>query len=49
VRQSDTELLSNLNRALAAIVANGTYDEIRGQYFDFDIMTTPKTATELYK
>lgn len=49
VRQSDTELLANLNAALEAIVANGTYDEIRSRYFDFDIMTTPKTATELYK
>lgn len=49
VRQSDTELLANLNKALAAIVANGTYDKIRSQYFDFDIMTTPNTATELYQ
>ncbi|HHS93961.1 MAG TPA: transporter substrate-binding domain-containing protein, partial [Rhodobacterales bacterium] len=40
VRQADTELLANLNAALEAIVANGTYDEIRGKYFDFDIMTT---------
>ncbi|HHS94243.1 MAG TPA: transporter substrate-binding domain-containing protein, partial [Rhodobacterales bacterium] len=49
VRQADTELPANLNAALEAIVANGTYDEIRGKYFDFDIMTTPKTASQLYK
>ncbi len=49
VRKSDTDLLARLNAAIDAIVADGTYDEIRSRYFDFDIMTTPKTASELYK
>ena len=49
VRQSDTELKDALNAALAKIVANGTYDRIRAEYFDFDIMTPPKFASELFQ
>lgn len=49
VRQDDAELLANLNTALAAIIANGTYEEIRNQYFEFDVMTEPKTASELFQ
>ena len=48
VRQADNDLRESLNTALAAIIANGTYDAIRANYFDFDVMTTPKTATELF-
>lgn len=49
VRQDDTELRMALNSALAAIVEDGTYEAIRAKYFDVDIMTEPKTATELFK
>jgi polar amino acid transport system substrate-binding protein len=49
VRQSDNALREALNTALATIVENGTYDDIRAKYFDFDIMTTPKTASELFQ
>jgi lysine-arginine-ornithine-binding protein len=37
VRQEDTELREQLNAAIAAIRDSGTYDEIAGKYFDFDI------------
>lgn len=48
VRHEDTELLESLNSALATIMENGTYAEIRDRYFDFDIMTKPKTTSEMY-
>ncbi|WP_170575923.1 transporter substrate-binding domain-containing protein [Ruegeria atlantica] len=48
VRQEDTELLAALNGAIEAIMANGTYAEIRDRYFDFDIMEKPKTTSEMY-
>lgn len=37
VRKGEDDLRSKLNDAIAAIRANGTYDEIRKKYFDFDI------------
>ena len=37
VRKEDTELLNALNTALAAILANGTYDEISARYFTSSI------------
>ncbi|WP_052261646.1 transporter substrate-binding domain-containing protein [Leisingera sp. ANG-M1] len=46
VRQDDTDLRDALNAALDAIVEDGTYDKIRGEYFAFDIMTQPKKASE---
>ena len=49
VRKEDEDLRLALNTALAAIVANGTYEKIRNQYFEFDIMTEPKRASELFK
>jgi len=49
VRKDDTELLAALDKAIAAIMANGTYAEIRARYFDFDIMAKPKTVSEFYK
>lgn len=49
VRKEDTELLEALNKAIAVIMANGTYEEIRANYFDFDIMVKPKTVSELYE
>jgi len=48
VRQDDDALRESLNAALAQITEDGTYDEIRARYFDFDIMTRPKTAGELF-
>ena len=48
VRQEDDALREDLDAALAEIVEDGTYDEIRARYFDFDIMTRPKTAGELF-
>jgi histidine transport system substrate-binding protein len=37
VRKSDVELREDLNKALATILANGTYERINKKYFDFDI------------
>ncbi len=37
VRHEDTSLLSRLNGALAAILANGTYERINARYFPFSI------------
>ncbi len=37
VRKGDTELRDKLSAAIDAIRENGTYDEIVGKYFDFDI------------
>lgn len=37
IRKGEDELREKFNAAIAAIRANGTYDEIRAKYFDFDI------------
>ncbi len=37
VRKGDSNLLNDLNRAIAAIKLNGTYNAINKKYFDFDI------------
>ncbi len=37
IRKGDTELTDKLNKAIAGIRADGTYDTIRKKYFDFDI------------
>jgi polar amino acid transport system substrate-binding protein len=37
VRKTSTELKEKLNKAIAAIRANGTYDAIAKKYFDFDV------------
>ena len=37
VRKQDAELKQKLDKALAAIRANGKYDELRKKYFDYDI------------
>jgi polar amino acid transport system substrate-binding protein/arginine/ornithine transport system substrate-binding protein len=37
VRKEDTELIERFNAAIDAIRADGTYDEVAGQYFDFDV------------
>lgn len=46
VRKGSDELLGRLNRALREILADGTYDEIRGQYFDHDIYGDRSTAAQ---
>jgi lysine-arginine-ornithine-binding protein len=52
VRKGNTALLGRLNQALRQILADGTYDEVRKQYFDYDIYhqgegdrVTPEAAT----
>jgi lysine-arginine-ornithine-binding protein len=37
VRKGEDDLRERLNAAIAAIRENGTYDEIRAKYFDYDI------------
>jgi len=37
LRKEDVELRDDLNKALATILANGTYARINKKYFDFDI------------
>jgi polar amino acid transport system substrate-binding protein len=37
VRKQDTELVERLNKAIAAIRADGTYEKINAKYFPFDI------------
>jgi len=37
LRKKDTELTEKFNKAIAGIREDGTYDEIRKKYFDFDI------------
>ncbi len=49
VRKGNEALLSKLNSGLEAIMANGTYEKIRKQYFDFDIMARPKSTTEYFR
>ncbi|WP_019954380.1 transporter substrate-binding domain-containing protein [Yoonia vestfoldensis] len=38
MRKGDNALRTRVNEALAAIMADGTYDEMASAYFDFDIM-----------
>jgi len=48
VRKNDADLLDKLNSAIDKIIADGTYTQIREQYFSFDIMTHPKKTSELF-
>lgn len=48
VRKDDAKLLGALNKAIEGIVADGTYNTIREQYFSFDIMTPPAKASQLF-
>lgn len=45
VRKGDDQLVARLNEALRRILADGTYDEIRSQYFDYDIYGARSSAT----
>lgn len=49
VRLDSGDLAERLNTALEAIMKNGTYDKIRQQYFDFDIMARPVNASAYLK
>jgi polar amino acid transport system substrate-binding protein len=42
VRQEDNELRENLNKALAEIIANGTYKAINDKYFTINVLTMKK-------
>ena len=37
MRKGDDALREKLNKAIAAIRANGTYKKIQDKYFDFDV------------
>ena len=37
IRKSDSDLQDKFNDAISAIRANGTYDDIQGRYFSYDI------------
>ena len=45
VRKGNAELVARLNQALREILADGTYAEIRTQYFDYDIYGSPRSTT----
>jgi arginine/ornithine transport system substrate-binding protein len=47
VRKGDHELLARLNQALRQIRADGTYEEIRTKYFDYDIYGDASVAQPL--
>lgn len=42
VRKGETELLARINKALAAILADGTYQKLQSKYFDFDVAPLQK-------
>ena len=37
IRKDDKNLVAAFNKALAAILANGTYKKINDKYFDFNV------------
>ena len=45
VRKDNVNLVERLNSSLETIMKNGTYDKIRQQYFDYDIMIRPVNAS----
>jgi lysine-arginine-ornithine-binding protein len=45
VRKGNSALLDNIDAALAAMLADGTYDRVRRRYFDYDIYGGPKPGT----
>jgi arginine/ornithine transport system substrate-binding protein len=44
LRKSDTALLAQINDALRAIRADGSYKKIQDKYFDFDVYGDPKSG-----
>jgi polar amino acid transport system substrate-binding protein/arginine/ornithine transport system substrate-binding protein len=44
IRKNEEELKTKINEALAAIMADGTYDQLASAYFDFDV--TPAGARD---
>ncbi|WP_417701509.1 transporter substrate-binding domain-containing protein [Pseudophaeobacter sp.] len=49
MRLEDENLQTRIDDALAAIIANGTYDDIRAKYFEFDIRSQPRIVSDLFK
>lgn len=45
VRKGDSALLEGINRALAAMRRNGTYQKIAARYFDFDVYGEDEPAS----
>ncbi len=41
IRKGDQDLVTKLNKAIDAILANGTYKRIQDKYFDFDVYGKP--------
>ncbi len=37
LRKEDTELKTKIDKAIADIIKNGTYQKIEKKYFDFDV------------
>jgi ABC-type amino acid transport substrate-binding protein len=46
VRKGNHDLLARLNRALRQVLADGTYEEIRTKYFDYDIYGNAASAAQ---
>ncbi len=46
VRKGNTDLLARLNQALREIRSDGTYDEVRRKYFDYDIYGDDVTVAQ---
>ena len=44
IRKGEEDLVKAFNAAIAKILADGTYDRINGEYFDFDVYGTRPTS-----
>ncbi len=49
MRKNDVELRNNINKAIAAMRANGTYKKIQDKYFDFDVYGKPVASSPAVK
>ncbi len=49
MRKNDVELRNNINSAIAAMRANGTYKKIQDKYFDFDVYGKPVASAPATK
>jgi lysine/arginine/ornithine transport system substrate-binding protein len=45
IRKDEPELKAMINKAIAAIIANGTYKKIEAQYFNFDVYGATPTKS----